>query len=79
MERVHIDFAEYKGKFILVMVDSYNKKIWCSLMNQDTTTEKSLAVLFSCFCQETGFPTTLVSDNGPQFTAKEFREKLLKW
>ena len=38
MERVHIDFAEYKGKMILVMVDSYSKKIWCSLINQDTTT-----------------------------------------
>ena len=28
---------------------------------------------------ERGFPRTLVSDNGPQFTAKEFADKMSKW
>ena len=62
MERVHIDFCEYRGKMILIMVDSYSKKIWTSMMNTDTTTLKTLAVLYGWFCEETGFPTTLVSD-----------------
>ena len=65
MERVHVDFCEFKGKMILVMVDSYSKKIWTALMNTDTTATKTLAVLFGWFCDETGAPTTLVSDNGP--------------
>ena len=79
MERVHIDYCEYRGKMILVMVDSYSKKIWTAMMNTDTTTTRTLAVLFGWFCEETGVPTTLVSDNGPQFTSKEFRDKMTKW
>ncbi|CAL4204939.1 unnamed protein product [Meganyctiphanes norvegica] len=79
MERVHIDYCEYKGKMILVMIDAYSKKIWTRCMMSDTTTYKTLAVLFGWFCEEAGFPTTLVSDNGPQFTSKEFEEKLSKW
>ena len=50
MEWVHIDFAEYKNRMILVMVDAYSKKNWCALMNQDTTTLKNLAVLYGWFC-----------------------------
>ena len=79
MERVHIDFCEYKNRMILVMVDSYSKKIWTHLMMADTTTKKTLATLYGWFCEETGIPTTLVSDNGPQFTAGEFGEKMEKW
>ena len=78
MERVHIDFFEYRGKMLLVMVDSYSKFFWCHVMNFDTTASKTLAVLFGWFCDR-GFPTTLVSDNGPQFTSKEFSDKMNKW
>ena len=45
----------------------------------DTSAIKTLAVLFSSFCEESGFPTTLVSDNGPQFTSTEFASKMSKW
>ena len=79
MERVHIDFCEYKKRMILVMVDSYSKKIWTHLMMADTTTKKTLATLYGWFCEETGIPTTIVSDNGPQFTAAEFGNKMKLW
>ena len=78
MERVHIDYCEYRGKMLLIMVDSFSKYYWCHIMNNDTTANKTLAVLFGWFC-ERGFPTTLVSDNGPQFTSKEFEERTKKW
>ena len=48
-------------------------------MNNDTTTLKTLAVLFGWFSESSGFPTTLVSDNGPQFTSKEFEVKMKRW
>ena len=79
MERVHIDFCEFKGKQLLIMVDAYSKYIWAHVMNTDTTTMKTLAVLYGWFCERTGFPTTLVSDNGPQFTSHEFANKMSKW
>ena len=61
------------------MVDSFSKKIWTSNMNTDTTTSKTLAVLYGWFCVETGTPTTLVSDNGPQFQSQDFKDKMLRW
>ena len=61
------------------MVDAFSKKIWTQLMNTDTTTSKTLAVLYGWFCSETGTPTTLVSDNGPQFTANDFKDKMKIW
>ena len=79
MERVHIDYCEFKGKHILVMIDAYSKYIWAHIMNGDTTTTKTLAVLYAWFCERNGAPATLVSDNGPQFTSKEFAEKMAKW
>ena len=79
MERVHIDFFEYKSKHVLLMVDAYSKKIWTHLMNSDTTTQTTLAVLYGWFCTESGTPTTLVSDNGPQFTATDFGNKMKLW
>ena len=48
-------------------------------MNVDTTALKTLAVLYGWFSERNGFPTTIVSDNGPQFTSKEFAAKMSKW
>lgn len=79
MERVHVDFMEFKGQMILIMVDAYSKKIWASNMGTDTTSLRTLAVLYGWFYEETGFPTTLVSDNGPQLVSKEFEEVVARW
>ena len=79
MERVHVDFFEFKGKQFLIMIDAFSKYIWTHVMNAETTTLKTLAILYGWFCDRNGFPTTLVSDNGPQFTAHEFGEKMAKW
>ena len=48
-------------------------------MGTDTTSVKTLAVLYKWFCEETGFPTTLVSDNGPQLVSKKFEEMVTRW
>ena len=79
MERVHIDYFDYKGKHVLLMVDAFSKKIWTRNMNTDTTSTKTLAVLYEWFSSETGLPTTLVSDNGPQFQSNDFKDKMSRW
>ena len=79
MERVHIDYFEYKTKHVLIMTDAFSKKIWCHNLGNDTTTNTTCAILFGWFSTESGSPTTLVSDNGPQFTSKLFAKKMKQW
>ena len=79
MERVHVDFMEYKGQMILIMVDAFSKKIWASNMGADTTSLRTLATLYGWFSTEAGFPTTLVSDNGPQLVSQEFETVVARW
>ena len=76
MERIHIDFAEYKGVHLLVIIDVYSKYIWTFVMGTDTTTPKLLRCLDFVFADR-GLPLTVVSDNGPQFTSKLFKEHMI--
>ena len=79
MECVHIDFFEFKGRMVLLIIDSFSKRIWLRFMNLDTTTEKTLAVLWEWFCGPCGFSNTLVSDNGPQLVSNMFEERMKRW
>lgn len=71
-ERVHIDFFHYTGKQFLLLIDSYSK--WLQVIEmKKTDAAKVISVLkttFSAF----GLPKELVSDNGPPFNSKAFRE-----
>ena len=75
MERVHVDFAEYKGVMLFVMIDVYTKFIWSVIMHQNTTASRLLSVLDAIFADR-GLPTVIVSDNGPQFTSDLFKEHM---
>ena len=63
---------------LFVMINAHSKFICAHFMNSDTTTLKTLSIIFTWF-SDRGFPSTLVSDNCPQFTAKEFTDKMTKW
>ena len=75
MERMHVDFAEYRGVQLLIVIDAYSKYIWTFIMGKDTTTPRLLRQMDSIFADR-GLPTTIVSDNGPQFTSKAFIEHM---
>lgn len=72
-ERIHIDYAgPVAGKMLLIIVDAYSK--WLEVkITSSTTTQATISMLEELFAAY-GIPITIVSDNGPQFTATEFKE-----
>lgn len=73
-ERVHLDFAEEKGKMFLLAIDSYSK--WLEIKPMGVTTAaKTIEVVRSWFAAH-GLPLEVVTDNGPQFRAQEFEDFL---
>lgn len=70
-QRVHIDFAEIKGQQFLLLVDSHSKWLEVFPMNS-TTANATITVLRSLFARY-GLPRQVVTDNGPQFIAGEFK------
>ena len=71
--RVHVDFAgPVGGNTYLVIVDAYSKFPEVVKM-KNTTGNTTVTVLRDIFSRY-GLPEILVSDNGPQFTSKEFEQ-----
>lgn len=72
MERVHCDFAgPIHGKMFLVVVDAYSR--WPEIFAlRQASSENTIAKLRNMFARY-GNPTTLVSDNGTQFTSATFK------
>ena len=72
MQRIHIDFANIEQFQVLVIIDSHSKWIeaiplWSAIAS---TTVDALRIFFASF----GLPTEIVSDNGPQLTAQDFKD-----
>ena len=70
--RIHLDFAgPMAGKTYLIVIDAHSK--WLEVIPMGvcsaTTTIQALRTLFAQF----GIPESIVSDNGPQFVAREFQ------
>lgn len=74
-ERVHIDFAgPFMGKMWLICVDAKSKFPYVSHMDiGNTTTASTIRALHQVFAIE-GLAEVIVSDNGPQFSSKEFAQ-----
>ena len=69
-QRIHIDYAELKGKMYLVIVDSFSK--WLEVVpTRGSTTEITVRELRKIFATH-GLPGICVSDNGSAFTSEEF-------
>ena len=66
-----MDFASpFLGSMYFVLVDSHSR--WLEVESMaSTTTDKTVEILRLLFGRF-GCPKCLVSDNGPQFTAREF-------
>lgn len=73
-QRIHIDFGDFKGRNLLIVVDAHSKWIDAIEVNSTTSSQtiKELRRLFAIF----GLPETVVSDNGPQLVSTEFESFL---
>ena len=72
-QRVHVDFAgPLCGKMFFLLMDTRSK--WPEVHEMTSTTaQKTIEILRHIFAPY-GLPKQLVSDNGPQFVANEFKE-----
>ena len=70
-QRIHVDFAEVKGQQFLLVVDSHSK--WMEVFPMNSTTANATIEALRTLFARYGLPHELVSDNGPQFVAREFK------
>ena len=76
-ERVAVDLMELKGQDYLVTVD-YFSNYWEVDHLQSTTAKSVIRILKGHFARH-GIPSSLISDNGPQFNSSEFSAFAEKW
>ena len=67
-----VDLLDFNGQQYMVIVDYYSRYIELAYL-VDTITHTVTAKL-KCMFARFGIPDLLVSDNGPQFSSKEFRQ-----
>jgi len=75
--KVGIDLCELRGRTLLVVCDYYSNFIEVDSLTKTTTVgvTKPLKVKFSRY----GVPDVVISDNGPQFSSKEFAVFAKTW
>uniref|UniRef100_A0A3B3SWI2 Gypsy retrotransposon integrase-like protein 1 n=1 Tax=Paramormyrops kingsleyae TaxID=1676925 RepID=A0A3B3SWI2_9TELE len=71
-EEVASDLFEFEGKHYVLIVDYYSKYIEVEEL-KDLLCRSTIKALKSQFCCY-GIPTTLRTDNGPQFASEEFKD-----
>ena len=70
MQRIHVEYVEIEGYQVLVIIDIHSKWIEAIPLRKATaaTTIETLRRFIASF----GLSEEIISDNGPQFVAKEF-------
>ncbi|XP_045775110.1 uncharacterized protein K02A2.6-like [Maniola jurtina] len=70
-QRVHADFAECAGKKYLIVLDAHSK--WVEVISMTRTDAESTILAFQTLFARFGQPAQLVTDNGPPFSALDFK------
>ena len=73
-EPIHTDYAEKKGRYYSIDVDSYSK--WLEVFSINSMTAGKTVERLHSLLARYGLPEILVSDNGGQFISEEFSEFL---
>jgi signal peptidase I len=70
MDRIHMDFAQYKGNTYLVIIDAYSK--WIEVYLIPSTSFHNTIKCLNQFFSIHGFCKVINSDNGPPFNSVNF-------
>ncbi|CAI6354211.1 unnamed protein product [Macrosiphum euphorbiae] len=70
-ERIHADFLELNKKMFIVIIDEFSK--WPEVIPMTSTTALNTINVMREFFSRYGICQTFVTDNGPQWTSKEFQ------
>jgi transposase InsO family protein len=70
--RIHMDFAQFKGDYFLIVVDAHSKWPEVIYMRDGTSAKATIDALRAVFGRR-GLPHTIVSDNGPPFPSCELK------
>lgn len=76
--KVGVDIFEHENIKYLLIVDYYSKFVEVENLRTDMTTENVINKLKKVFSTH-GIPLTLISDGGPQFTSKIFKNFANDW
>ena len=71
-EQVGSDLFELKGAHYLLVIDYFSRYI--EITKLSTTTSTSIIEALKSIFSRHGIPDSLTSDNGPQYSAKEFED-----
>ena len=77
-EKIACDLFTLEGKDYLLTVDYYSKWVEVGLLRDSTVSSEVITQLKSMFARY-GIPSELISDNGPQFASRKFREFAESW
>ena len=69
-KRIHIDYTEKKGRYYLIVVESYSK--WLEVFSMNSMTAGKPIEGLSWLIARYGIPEHLISDIGGQFVSEEF-------
>lgn len=75
--KIGLDLFEIQGRQYLVAIDYYSNFIEVDQLT--TTTSTRVVTLLKKQFARFGIPTTIVSDGGPQFTARDFETFTKQW
>lgn len=73
-QRIHIDFFQFSAKHVLLISDAHSK--YCDAYLMSSTNAESVIEKIKKFFCVFGLATELVSDNGPPFQSKKFKDFL---
>lgn len=77
-QKIGVDLFTFDQQEYLILVDYYSKFIEVEWLKSDTRSATVVTHLKSQFARH-GIPETVISDNGPQFSSREFKAFAKEW